>query len=184
VRDDFLEAYWWVPGGFQGVGAPDYPDSPPSEEEILFRPRVFGEDGRPVAERTPVETIDRVDQVYAGPIEPGQEPRGVIVSLRTRVGFVYRRAVGLSEYVSLREASKLLGVPVMTVTRWIARKLIKPKLKNGHQVLKLRDVLNVARANRLSVLQGHRQIIPNAGPELRSALFPKKARKKVGRKRR
>jgi len=65
--------------------------------------------------------------------------------VRDRIGFQYEREVGLDDLVSVREAAQLVGVPVMTLSRWIKRRSLRSRKRNGFSVLRLRDVLSVGR---------------------------------------
>lgn len=148
-RKDLREVFWWVPGGLQGAEEPDYPSSPPTVAEILDRP---GHESDP-----PVRKLDITTLVGRAPINPDWPPRGVILAMRDRMGFRYERVVGLDDFISQSDAAELIGVPTMTVNRWITRqRLLKSRKKNGFSVVKVRDVLTVARERGLSVPQGRR----------------------------
>lgn len=96
--------------------------------------------------------IDRAHRGLSGVPDPGElespatdlEPNEVVLVLRDRLGFRYERIVGLDDYVSQRDASLLLGLPVMTVNRWVGKRL-KGKRRGEFTVVRLRDVLAVAK---------------------------------------
>ncbi len=79
-----------------------------------------------------------------------------MVVVRDRTGFRYERYVGLDDYVTARDAAQLLGVPAMTVTRWIKKRRIRSRKQNRSSVIRLRDVLRVAKGRQRPVKLGTR----------------------------
>ncbi len=78
--------------------------------------------------------------------EPEQQPRDpseAIVVLRDRVGFEYQRVVGLDQFVSQREAAQLMGLPVMTINRWVHAKKLPSRKRRGFKIILLRDLLRL-----------------------------------------
>ncbi len=114
-RRDFMEAFWIDPD-YQGLAGW------PSDAEEQARANV-GE-AKPPSLRDPVE---------------------VVIAIRDRIGFRYERIVGLADYVSQREAAQVLGLPVMTITRWVRRKKLPSRKHRGYTVVLLRDVLRLAK---------------------------------------
>jgi hypothetical protein len=79
--------------------------------------------------------------------EPAPAPRPpseAVLIMRDRIGFEYERRVNLGDFVSQRDAAKLLGLNLMTINRWVrSRKLVSRK-QGGFAVVRLKDVLKVA----------------------------------------
>jgi hypothetical protein len=71
--------------------------------------------------------------------------REAVLVMRDRIGFQYERRVGLGDFVSQRDAAKLLSIDVMTVTRWVKAKKLPSRKRKGFVVVRLRDVVEVAR---------------------------------------
>jgi hypothetical protein len=69
-----------------------------------------------------------------------------VITVSDRIGFEYRRVVGLDDFVSQRDAAQLLDLPVMTVTRWTASGRLKSGTRNGFTVIRLRYLLDLIRA--------------------------------------
>jgi hypothetical protein len=78
--------------------------------------------------------------------QAGGDARFAVISFSDRIGFEYRRVVGLNDFVSQRDAAQLLDLPVMTVTRWTASGRLKSRTRNGFTVIRLRDLLDLIRA--------------------------------------
>lgn len=116
-RDDYVEAFWIDPE----FGLAGWP------EDIPKKPTV--------------ESALKTEHHYMP-----QEPTEAVIVMRDRIGFRYERIVGLRDYLSQREAAKLLGVPVMRVNRWVKSKKLASRKRNGYSVVLLRDVLDIARA--------------------------------------
>jgi excisionase family DNA binding protein len=76
-------------------------------------------------------------------------PEEAVFNIRDRIGFRYERRVGLGDFVSQREAARLLGVAVMTVYRWVRNKELRSEARNGYSVIKLRDLVRFATAREL-----------------------------------
>src|SRR5512139_703465 len=69
--------------------------------------------------------------------------RFAVITVSDRIGFEYRRVVGLKDFISQRDAAQLLDLPVMTVTRWTSSGRLKSRTKNGFTVIRLSDLLDV-----------------------------------------
>lgn len=78
---------------------------------------------------------------------PAGEPRFAVITVADRIGFEYRRVVGLDDFVSQRDAAQLLGLPVMTVTRWTASGRLKSKTMSGFTVVRLGDLLDLIKSD-------------------------------------
>ena len=78
--------------------------------------------------------------------EAADHVRFAVITVSDRIGFEYRRVVGLDDFVSQRDAAQLLELPVMTVTRWTASGRLKGRTRNGFTVIRLRDLLDMIRA--------------------------------------
>lgn len=148
-RTDFVNAFF-VPAQF-GFGSTE----PSPEEEDLLPPAKLSD---VIADRgrfpSPPSKIDVRHPVWAGVIEDERDVRGAVVEMRDRLGFKYERVVALDDYVSQREAAGILQVPVMTINRWIRNHTLKGKKKKGYSVVKLRDLLQVAKAQKRKVRIG------------------------------
>ena len=114
-RRDFMEAFWIDPD-YRGLAGW------PNEAEVQAG-----------------------QNVKAAPASQRHDPVEAVIAIRDRIGFAYERIVGLADYVSQREAAQLLGLPVMTITRWVHGKKIPRHMRNGYTVVRLRDVLRLAR---------------------------------------
>lgn len=116
-RRDFAEAYWIDPD-YKGLAG--YPDDPGDQQ--------------------------RADQPLEGPPKPRlHDVQEAVLIMRDRIGFQYERRVGLGDLISQRDAAKLLGVDLMTVTRWVKRKKLPSRKRKGFKVLRVRDVVLAAR---------------------------------------
>jgi len=82
-----------------------------------------------------------------------------VVVVRDRTGFSYERHVGLDDFVTVRDAAQLLGIPAMTVTRWIKKRRIRSRKQNRSSVIRLREVLRVAKHRQRPVKLGSRMKI-------------------------
>ncbi|HEY6924140.1 MAG TPA: hypothetical protein VI653_11780 [Steroidobacteraceae bacterium] len=137
-RHDFVQCYWVDPdwGGFSGYpGDESQPRNPPPEPTRPSHLR-----SKHLTHSASLDSIGR--------------PIGAaVIVVRDRIGFRYERVVGLDDFVSVREAAQLVGLPVMTLSRWIKGRRIRSRKRNGFSVLRLRDMLKVAteRKGRLSI---------------------------------
>ena len=128
-RHDFVQCYWVDPdwGGFSGY---------PGEES---QPR------NAPAEPTGPSHVRSKHLRHSASLASASWPIGAALTVvRDRIGFRYERVVGLDDFVSVREAAQLVGLPVMTLSRWIKRRRIRSRKRNGFSVLQLRDLLKVA----------------------------------------
>ena len=140
-RHDFVQCYWVDPdwGGFSG-----YP-----EDES--QPR------KSPPEPTGPSHVRSGYPTHAASLESTAQPIGAaVIVVRDRIGFRYERVVGLDDFVSVREAAQLTGLPIMTLSRWIKRRRIRSRKRNGFSVLRLRDVLKAATEQRRTVRIGSR----------------------------
>ena len=78
-------------------------------------------------------------------------PLAARVFLRTRTGFRYEREVRLKDFVTQEEAAHLLSVSVVAVNKWIRAGKLRNKKLRGTVVMRLRDVLAIARRRGESV---------------------------------
>ena len=142
-RHDFVQCFWVDPnwGGFSG-----YPgDEPPS---------------RPPRELTGPAHVRNKYLTHSASPDQTERPIGAAVAVvRDRTGFRYERHVGLDDFVTVRDAAQLLGVPPMTVTRWIKKRRMRAGKKNGVSVVRLREVLRAARERQRPVKLGSRLMI-------------------------
>lgn len=144
-RDDYHEAYWVFPVTLQG-----YPDATnPDYGKEPARPR-----GRPeptsqvIRKRTKGSRVRRVDVKHlvdrAELIDPKLMPTTVVLVTRDRLGFKYERVVALEDYVSRENAAKLLGVPLMTIHRWVDNRTLPSRKRKGVPIVKIQDLLTLA----------------------------------------
>ncbi|OLD38525.1 MAG: hypothetical protein AUI57_06670 [Candidatus Rokubacteria bacterium 13_1_40CM_2_68_8] len=92
----------------------------------------------------------------ASPNETNRPIGAAVALVRDRTGFRYERHVGLDDFVTVRDAAQLLGMPAMTVTRWIKKRRIRSRKQNGFSVIRLREVLRVAQDRPYPVTIGSR----------------------------
>jgi hypothetical protein len=95
-----------------------------------------------------------IDPDYVGlgrypdtPEEPAPEPRPpseAVLIMRDRIGFEYERRVNLGDFVSQRDAAKLLGLNLMTINRWVRSKRLPSRRRRFFTVVRLKDVLKAA----------------------------------------
>src|SRR5438309_10200161 len=109
-RRDFMEAFWIDPD-YQGLAGW------PRDAEEQARETV-GE-AKPPSLRDPAE---------------------VVIAVRDRIGFRYERIGSLADYVCQREAAQVLGLPVMSITRWVSRKKLRSSKRRGYTVVLVGDV--------------------------------------------
>lgn len=81
-------------------------------------------------------------------------PAFAVITVTDRIGFQYRRVVALDDFVTQRDAAQLLGLPVMTVTRWTASGRLKGRKKNGFVVVRLGDVLDAVQREKRPLRTG------------------------------
>jgi excisionase family DNA binding protein len=128
-RHDYVQCYWVDPdwAGFSG-----YPgdESQPSNASL---------------EPTGPSHVRSKHQTHLASLASTNRPiEAAVTVVRDRIGFRYERVVGLDDFVSVREAAQLVGLPVMTLSRWIKSRRIRSRKRNGFLVLRLRDVFKVA----------------------------------------
>jgi len=142
-RNDFVKTFWLDP---DWVGLSGYPD-----QEDVSR-------GRPV-ERPVPNRVKRQYPTYTSKTGPERPIGAAVIIMRDRIGFEYERQVGLDEFVSIREAAKLLELPVMTLTRWVKSTKLKSARQRGFVVIRLREVLRIAKDRRAKLKLGSRLIV-------------------------
>jgi hypothetical protein len=57
-----------------------------------------------------------------------------------RIGFQYERRVGLADYVSQKQAARLLKRDLATVVRWTTTKRLRSRRLNGYVVIQVREI--------------------------------------------
>lgn len=145
-RDDFVKTFWidpdWVPlSGYPG-----------QEDEPVPEPPKAGQRHIPNRIEKPYPTYRN----KAGTREP---IGAAVIVIRDRIGFEYEREVGLEDFVSVREAAQLLEMPVMTLTRWVKSKRMKSSKKKGFVVIRLSEVIRMAKERSLNPRLGIRLTI-------------------------
>ena len=141
-RSDFVRAFLLDPHtGFSG-----YPTK--TRRRVRSRPRP-----RPTTRATIEELLRR---------NRGDVGEWAVVEIRNRIGFKYERVVGESEYMSQKEAAELLGVEVMTVSRWVRGGELSSRKRNGFSVVRLRDLLKLAAQRGLKVRRRGRLFVLGA----------------------
>lgn len=144
-RDDFVKTFWLDP---DWVGLAGYPGQ---EDEQVPQP--------PSARMR--STPNRIKKSYPSYRNKAgtREPIGAaVIVIRDRIGFEYEREVGLQDFVSIREAAQLLEMPVMTLSRWVKSKRIKSSKRKGFVVIRLGEVLRMAKERTLDPKLGFRLV--------------------------
>ncbi len=144
-RPDSIEAYWLDPrGGFSG-----YPPASASRETRTSQPK---------------PTLRAAVEDIAGRRAFGGSPVFAVIQVRDKLGFTFERVVGLDEYVSQREAARILDLPVMTINRAVRSKQVPSRTKKGYSVILLRDVLKEAkRRGRRLKMRGRLMVVGERG---------------------
>ncbi len=140
-RHDFVQCFWVDPdgGGFSG-----YPED---ESQLRKSP----------PEPTGPGHVTSEYLTHGALLASTKRPIGAaVIVVRDRIGFRYERVIGLDDFVSVREAAQLAGLPIMTLSRRIKRRRIRSRKRNGFLILRLRDVLNAAMEQRRTVRIGSR----------------------------
>jgi hypothetical protein len=145
-RRDFVKAFWFDP---DWVGLSGYPDQ---EEEAQDRPAE-----RPAG--PPPNHVKSEYPTYTSKTGPQRPIGAAVIVMRDRIGFEYERQVGMDDFVSIREAAKLLELPVMTLTRWVKSKKLKSSKRSGFVVIRLREVVRIAKERRAKLKLGFRLIV-------------------------
>jgi excisionase family DNA binding protein len=141
-RQDFVECFWLDP---DWVGLSGYPNQEKSVGEAL-------EDVAP-------RHVKRSYFTHSPTTPPERPIAAAVISVRDRIGFRYEREVGLDDLVSIREAAQLLNLPVMTVSRWVKKKVLKSSRRRGFAVLPVREVLRVAKERKRKLKVGSRLVV-------------------------
>ncbi|SRR6266849_5495458 len=140
-RHDFVQCYWVDPdwGGFSGYpGDESQPRSSPPEP-------------------TGPSHVRSEHPTHLASLNLTGQPIGAaVIVVRDRIGFRYERVVGLDDFVSVREAAQLVGLPIMTLSRWIKSRRIRSRKRNGFSVLQLRHVLKAATERKRRLRIGRR----------------------------
>ena len=133
-RPDSIEAFWLDPHG----GLSGYPRANATHETRASQPK---------------PALRAVLEGMAARGAFGQSPAFAVIQVRDKLGFAFERVVGLDEYVSQREAARILDLPVMTINRAVRSKQLPSRTKKGYSVILLRDVLKEAkrRGRRLKI---------------------------------
>ncbi len=140
-RHDFVQCYWVDPdwGGFSGY---------PGDES---------QPGNSPLEPTGPSYVRSEHLTHSASLDSTERLIGAaVIVVRDRIGFRYERQVGLDDFVSVREAAQLTGLPVMTLSRWIKRRRIRSRKRHGFSVLQLRDVLHAATGQKRRLRIGSR----------------------------
>ena len=137
-RHDLVQCFWVDPdwGGFSGY--------PGDKSPVRVEPA------------GPAHVRSRYLMHTASPNETNRPIGAAVAVVRDRTGFRYERHVGLDDFVTVRDAAQLLGMPAMTVTRWIKKRRIRSRKQNGFSVIRLREVLRVAQDRPYPVTIGSR----------------------------
>ena len=94
-------------------------------------------------------------------------PSEAVLVMRDRIGFEYERRVHLGDYVSQRDAAKLLGLPVMTINRWVRSRKLPSRKRGAFAIVRLGDVLKVAIGQRRTPEMRHLLVIKHLDHEER-----------------
>ncbi len=113
------------------------------------------------------EAAPQTDPSLAGGTAPSPagDLRFAVVTVSDRIGFEYRRVVGLDDFVSQRDAAQLLDLPVMTVTRWTASGRLKSKTMSGFTVVRLGDLLDLIKHENRPLRTGRLLATVHAGED-------------------
>jgi len=149
-RDDFVEAGWLDPDfGLAGYPSQAGTAEPERQEDTEPKSTVpVNDDDLIPFDQVPPDISTLPDPKWPS---PWREPSTAVLVLRDRIGFRYERLVGLRDLVSQREAAQLLGIPKMTINRWVRRKRLPSERKHGHCVVRLHHVLRVAKDRSLPI---------------------------------
>ncbi|HYL56668.1 MAG TPA: helix-turn-helix domain-containing protein [Gemmatimonadales bacterium] len=141
-RTDFVECFWLDP---DWVGLSGYPDqkAPTAEALASAAPR----------------HVTRSYHKHSVTAAPQRPIAAAVIAVRDRIGFRYEREVGLDDFVSVREAAQLLDLPIMTLTRWVKRKVLKSSRKRGFAVIPVREVLRMATERKRKLKLGSRLVV-------------------------
>jgi hypothetical protein len=153
-REEFLDAFW-LPSQF-GFGGTASSDPAASERAPATLSEIFSDEER---FSIPLTKIRLEHTKWSDELNESNPVRGAVMVKRDRIGFRYERAVGLDDYVSQFEAAKLLQTPVITVNRWVRSGSLPSKKRNRFSVVKLRDVLEVAKRQKKRIRMGGRTLI-------------------------
>ena len=141
-RTDYVKCFWLDP---DWVGFSGYPDQGKPAAEAL-------EDAAP-------RHVKRSYLTHSAPIAPQRPITAAVIAVRDRIGFRYEREVGLDDFVSVREAAQLLHLPLMTVNRWVKKKVLKSSRRRGFAVIRVRDVLRMAKERKRKLKLGSRLVV-------------------------
>jgi hypothetical protein len=145
-RKDFVHSFWLDPDSVPLSGYPD--ERAEAKREPAEHP--MGPVPSRVTPKYPTYTSK------TGPVNP---IGAAVIVLRDRTGFQYERQVGLGDFVSIREAAQLLRVPIMTLTRWVRSEKVKSSRRNGFVIIRVREVLRLAKERRTKLKLGIRLMI-------------------------
>jgi excisionase family DNA binding protein len=141
-RTDYVKCFWLDP---DWVGFSGYPDQGNPAAEAL-------EDAAP-------RHVKRSYLTHSTTTPPERPIAAAVIAVRDRIGFRYERQVGLDDFVSVREAAQLLNLPVMTVGRWVKRRVLKSSRRRGFAVIPVREVLRMAKERKRKLKLGSRLVL-------------------------
>jgi|SRR5882672_4604759 len=149
-RDDFVKAFWLDPdyhglGGYLG------------EKET--RAHAQPAEGSPTRMRPVPNKVTKTYPIYRRPSGTREPIGAAVIRMRDRIGFEYEREVGLDDFVSIRDASQLLDLPVMTLSRWVKTKRIKSTKRKGFVLIQLKEVLRLGNEKKRNPKLGYRLIV-------------------------
>ena len=141
-REDYVQCFWLDP---DWVGLGGYPDQQKAPAEAI-------------KESAP-EHVKRSYLTGLAKTPPQRPIAAAVIAVRDRIGFRYEREVGLDDFVSVREAAQLLHLPVMTISRWVKRKVLKSSKRRGFAVIPVREVLRLAKEKERKLTIGSRLVV-------------------------
>ncbi len=149
-RDDFVKTFWLDPD-YKGLGG--YLGEKEAEED----PKPA--DAPPTRRRPVPNKVTKTYPIYRRPSGPREPIGAAVIRMRDRIGFEYEREVGLDDFVSIRDASQLLDLPVMTLSRWVKTKRIKSTKRKGFVLIQLKEVLRLGNEKKRNPRLGYRIIV-------------------------
>ena len=141
-RTDFVQCLWLDPDWVGLSGYPNAEKSPPASIEDSAPRHV---------KRSYITSVARTP--------PRRPLAAAVIAVRDRIGFRYEREVGLDDFVSIRDAAQLIDLPVMTVSRWVKKREMKSSKRKRFAVIRLREVLRIARERKRKLKLGSRLVV-------------------------
>jgi hypothetical protein len=162
-RSDSLDGYWISPH----PGLSGYPKKPGEQRPAASALKSLGER---LAARITIPAALQTEDIREETRRAQELPKVARLIFRDRLGFRYERIVGLLNLVSNHEAAYLLGVSLMSVSRWVRSGKLpsrKRKAKNGkkYSVVKVADVWRLARELNLPLPSGRTFTIVGAAAD-------------------